>query len=211
VKNPETYPDLLGYFGAPVEVKSLGGGRVEVSGLAVVFDSEEAGGADLTGEFFSAKSFLSPSLDRGEVDEFEATFNHGIATRPELAPLADHEFRHPVKATRTDAGVMASLILEEADEYEAMLAQVAAEGKLRWSSGSAPHRVKRVEMGDGRVWLRRWPVVEIALTHTPAEPRTHAALPVKSLFGAPGPDPLLAALKAVNDAHDLARALRAIH
>lgn len=182
-----TAADTLIYFGGEVKATRLDDGRTEVSGLSVIFDDEHAGGADLMREFFSAKSYLSPALKRGDEDEFEATFNHGIATRPELSELAEHTFANPVKARRTEAGVVASLILEQADEYEAMLADLAQKGRLRWSSGSAGHRVKRVQMPDGRTWLKNWPIVEIALTHTPAEPRT-AALPLKSLLSATAAD-----------------------
>lgn len=172
--------DTLIYYGGPVKATRLEDGRTEVSGLCVIFDAEEDGGHDLEGEFFSAKSFFGPAVREGNVAEFEATFNHGFAPRKELTPLAEHEFANPVKVAATDTGLMASLILEESDAYEAMLAGLAEKGKLKWSSGSATHRIKRVAMDDGRTWLKRWPIVEVALTHTPMEPRTKAA-PVKAI------------------------------
>lgn len=197
-------PDLLvspTRAGRAVRAVKNGDGTVTVSGIAVVFDTPGSGQADLSGDFFTAETFLSPTLQRGEEDEFEATYNHGIPSQKALSDLAEHEFTHPVTAKATDTGLLASLILDERDAYEAMLAGLALEGKLSWSSGSAPHRVRRTRHEDGLFEVRRWPIAEIALTPTPCEPRTFA-VPLKSLAPAP-----LSARKAV-DFSDGINALR---
>jgi HK97 family phage major capsid protein len=66
------------------------------------------------------------------------------------------------------------------DEYERGLMELAAAGKLGWSSGAAGHLVEREQVGKS--WhIKSWPIAEASLTPTPAEPR-NAAIPVKSLY-----------------------------
>lgn len=184
-------------------------GTTTLSGLAVIFDDEDSSVADLTGDFFTKSTFLSPRLARGESDEFEATWYHGIATRPEYEPLASHEFTNPVKAEPTDEGLLVSLILEERDQYERSIAEAAKKGALGWSIGSAAHRARKTMLPDGRSRIDRWPIVEIATTHRPMEPRT-SAVPLKSLIE---PDDevedILKAIRASREAIRLSQALRA--
>jgi hypothetical protein len=85
-----------------------------------------------------------------------------------------------LKAERTDAGIVAEVILDRRDEYESMLAELADAGKLGWSSGSAPHAVRKGADGE----ITRWPLIEGSLTPTPAEPRA-SAVPLKALAGEP--------------------------
>ncbi|HYG66630.1 MAG TPA: hypothetical protein VD838_03190, partial [Anaeromyxobacteraceae bacterium] len=165
-----------------------------LSGLAVIFDDEAGLARDFEGDFFTAKTYLSPRIARGEEDEFEATFHHGIATRPEFKGLASHEFTHPVKAKPTAEGLLVSLILEERDEYEREVAEAGKAGALGWSIGSAGHRARKTKLSDGRNRIDRYPIVEIATTHRPMEPRTFA-VPLKALL--PGP-----ALKAEGESHN---------
>lgn len=194
-----------------------GDGTTTLSGLAVVFDTEDSLARDFEGDFFTKGTFLSPKLARGEADEFEATFHHGIATRDEFKGLAAHEFTNPVKAEPTDAGLLVSLILDERDEYERQVAEAGKAGALGWSIGSAPHRARKTRLSDGRNRIDRYPIVEVATTHRPMEPRTFA-VPLKSLltpFDAPA-DNEAAVLKALREAreglsaeHQITHALRA--
>lgn len=175
--------ELLISFGGGVEIKSVGEGLSELRGPAIIFDPHTGGAADLVGEYFSADSYYGPLVAPGKTAEFEATFNHGIPTHEGLKALADYEFKNPVKTEVTEAGVIASLLLDEREEYEKVLADFARKnpGKLGWSSATALHRAKREKKSDGRTWIKRWPIVEIAVTHKPCEPRTSATLPLKSL------------------------------
>jgi len=66
------------------------------------------------------------------------------------------------------------------DEYEKRIMELAAAGKLGWSSGAAGHLVEREQVGKS--WrIKSWPIAEASLTPTPAEPRNNA-VSVKSLF-----------------------------
>lgn len=174
--------DLLINFGGGIEVKSVGDGLTELRGPSIVFDTHEGGGSDLAQEYFAADTYFGPGVTLGKTAEFEATFNHGIPTQEGLKALTDYEFKNPVKTEVTDAGVIASLLLDEREEYEKMLAEFARKnpGKLGWSTATAAHRAKREKKSDGRAWIKRWPIVEIAVTHKPCEPRTSATTALKS-------------------------------
>ena len=164
--------DTLIYHGGSVKVLDETEGEVKVGGPLVVF-----GGEDLEGEFFTPDTYFGAQA-KASPDGFvlDAMYNHGIVTSPQLKALAEHEFM-PLEASKTDTGIMASIILRERDEYEAMLAEMAKAGKLGWSSGSAPHAVRKSANGE----IKRWPLIEGSLTPTPAEART-SAVPLKSLM-----------------------------
>lgn len=176
--------DVLINFGGGIEAKSVGDGLTELRGPSVIFDPHEGGGSDLVKDYFAPDTYFGPGVAPGKTAEFEATFNHGIPTQEGLKALADYEFKNPVKTEVTDAGVIATLILDEREEYEKMLAEFARKnpGKLGWSTATAAHRAKREKKSDGRAWIKRWPIVEIAVTHKPCEPRTSAAVSLKSYF-----------------------------
>lgn len=164
-----------------IKAVSTGDGTTTVVGLACVFDTDEGLERDFEGDYFHAKTFLSPRLSRGVVDEFEATFHHGIATRDEFKGLAEHDFTHPVRTKVVGKGLLAKLILDERDEYEREVAEAAKAGALGWSIGSASHRARKVEVAKGRNRIDRFPPAEIAITHRPMEPRTFA-VPLKALL-----------------------------
>ena len=145
---------------------------------------------DLAGDYFTADTYFGA---RGG-DGADCLFHHGIPVKAELAGLADTIL--PALSVKADAhGLFASVVLDMADEYHAAIAALAAKGALGWSSGSAPHMVKRAPDG----YLSRWPIIEGSLTPQPCEPRTV----MKSLFSpapavAPAPDPVAEALADFN-------------
>ena len=57
-----------------------------------------------------------------------------------------------------------------ADDYEAAVYRLGSAGKLGFSSGTAAHMIKVADDGE----ILRWPIVEMALTPTPCEPRARA-------------------------------------
>jgi HK97 family phage major capsid protein len=79
-----------------------------------------------------------------------------------------------------DVGVWVETQLEMRDEYEKRLMELAAAGKLGWSSGAAGHLVEREQVGKS-YHIKSWPIAEASLTPTPAEPR-NTVISVKSLF-----------------------------
>jgi hypothetical protein len=178
--------DVLINFGGGIEAKSVGNGLTELRGPSVIFDPHDGEVGDLAAEYFASDSYFGPGVTPGKTAEFEATFNHGVTTTEGLKALTDYEFKNSVKTEVTDAAVIASLLLDEREEYEKMLADFAREnpGKLGWSTATASHRAKREQKADGRTWIKRWPIVEIAVTHQPCEPRTSATIPLKSYIQA---------------------------
>ncbi len=69
---------------------------------------------------------------------------------------------------RDDKGLWLEAILDERNEYVEYVRKLVDMGVLGLSAGSLPHLV-RVD-GDGTI--KRFPIVEGSLTHTPADPRT---------------------------------------
>ena len=144
-------------------------------GIAIRFDTVNPEPAnqqkDLHGEFFTKSTFFG---SRG-VDGVDVNFHHGIPlwsasdkrlSNETLTELADHRFA-PLKATTTELGIFGEIVLDMSNEFEAMLAELGRADKLFFSSGADPMRVKVADTGE----ITSWPVVHMALTPTPAEPR----------------------------------------
>ncbi len=142
------------------EVKALGGGRV--GGYLVRFTNEEE--LDLEGDYFSDDTYYGKSA---LVDVY---YNHGLDNQMKRRVVGEASLKGD------DVGLWAEAQLEMRDEYERMIYDMAKDGKLGWSSGTAGHLMER----DGNK-ITRWPIVEASLTPTPAEPR-NAAVPLKSLI-----------------------------
>lgn len=163
---PETmfYPDkALVAFGDPV--KSLGDGRV--GGYLVRFTDPES--PDLVDDFFDK----STDFDRDFPTSQTAYFNHGLDVKFGTRKLGK------ANLTEDEFGIWAELILQERDEYEKFIAELAQAGKLGWSSGSAGHLVRRTQAGKAN-HIDYWPIADASLTHVPAEPR-NTVIPLKSL------------------------------
>ena len=148
-------------------IKSLGDNKF--GGLLVRYTKAED--PDLTLDFFAAETDYDV--------EFPATatvyFNHG------LDPTIKHKKLGKATLTQTDAGIWAEVILQERDEYEKMIVELAKAGKLGWSSGTAAHLVERKP--EGKAYrIERWPLgLDASLTHTPAEPR-NGVIALKALL-----------------------------
>lgn len=152
------------------------GANGEVGGYLVRFS--DASSPDLDGEYFTKDTYLGPR----DGDESDCLFDHGIPIKRGLEKLADEWFA-PIKTRRDEIGVWASTILKESDSYQAEVLKLIDKGKIGWSSGSAPHLVKKNKNGE----ITRWPIVEGSLTHMPAEPR-NVVLETKSFRDAIGDD-----------------------
>ena len=151
-------------------VKSLGDGRF--GGYLVRFTTELD--PDLTSQFFTDETDFDIELP-GKSTTY---FNHGLDPR-----LKRRKFE---KATlsKDEFGVWAETILKERDEYEAFLKELANDGKLAWSSGTASHLVEYEPVGNAQK-ITRWPLgLDASMTHIPAEPR-NGVIPLKSLFPLP--------------------------
>lgn len=77
-----------------------------------------------------------------------------------------------------DAGVWLETQLQRRNEYEDAIHQLAKDGKLGLSSGTASHLVKRNKVGSNKrgkavTHIKQWPLgLDGSLTPEPAEPRT---------------------------------------
>lgn len=170
--------ESLIWFGG--EVKALDD-QGKVGGYLVRFS--DADKKDLTGEYFTAKTYLGPN----EGDGVESLFDHGFPVEPikpidieestlkALRELSEHTFS-PLKTKRDEIGVWAEIVLDIADDYENAVFGYVKKGKLGWSSGAASHRVKKADDGQ----ILSWPIAEGSLTPRPAEP-LNRAISLKSL------------------------------
>ena len=152
--------DILVFDGS--EVKALEGGKV--AGYLVRFSTKSD--PDLTGDYFS------PDTDYGTATKTAILYQHGFDKKMKRRKLGEGELR------KDDIGVWVEAQLNLRDEYEKAIYDLAAAGKLGWSSGTASHLVERD--GDGKITA--WPLgLDASLTPTPAEPR-NSAIPLKSLI-----------------------------
>lgn len=167
----ETQIDLDGviYMGDAVKATRTDAG-LKLAGYLVRFTNDKE--PDLTGDYFDTDTDF-------DIDEFPINkstyFNHGFD---------DHFKRQKLgKATlsRDDFGIWAETIIQERDEYEAFIAELAEQGKLGWSSGSVGHLVERKKLNEDVYKITYWPIAEASLTHTPAEAR-NTVIPMKSLM-----------------------------
>jgi hypothetical protein len=88
-----------------------------------------------------------------------------------------------------DEGVFVKHLLDLRNSYEAKLYAMVQDGKLGWSSGTAPHLVDRKSLGDGRHEITQWTLgLDASYTPMPAGGFTVNAGAMKSLFDDAGID-----------------------
>lgn len=163
--------DSLIYFGDSIKALDDNG---KVGGYLVRF-SDHGAQKDLSGEYFTSKTFLG-SRDGDGVDTI---FHHGQplpvkaslshSAKKEIDSLRDHVFA-PVKTRRDAIGIFAETVLDMSDEYEKAVYALAKSGKLGWSSGAVGHLVKKTSDGQ----IVRWPIGEASMTPCPCEPQNRA-------------------------------------
>jgi hypothetical protein len=159
-------------FGSVEPIKSIEvkEGKATVGAYAIRFSGPDQ--KDLTGEYFTAKTYLGSHHGDGA----DVLFNHGFAWDNAFGEICAKVFA-TAKATLDEVGVFVQHTLELADEYEAAIAKLVEAGKLKWSSGTASHLAKKSATGE----ITRWPIAEFSYTPTPAEPRLPAIAPLKSV------------------------------
>ncbi|MCX7937949.1 MAG: HK97 family phage prohead protease, partial [Thermoflexales bacterium] len=139
-------------------VKSLGSDRI--GGYAVLWGSEKA--RDLTGEFFTPETAeLTAIFDA--LKRLPCLYHHGADIRmaSNVAGIVDI-------MRADDVGLWYEAQLTLSGEYREALDRLISDGVLGTSSGTLP-AARRVDRRSGRI--TRWPIVELSLTPTPAEPR----------------------------------------
>ena len=143
---------LIAFGGA---IKAINGN--EIAGFLV--QPPESGVEDLQREHFAVDTDYALEL----YGERPLLFHHGLDENVGLQKVGT------IKAlTPKDGGLWMQAILDERNEYVEYVRKLIDMGALGLSSGSLPHLVQ-IE-ADGTI--KRWPICEGSLTHTPADPRT---------------------------------------
>lgn len=166
----ESLDGTLAFYGGAV--KALGGGKI--GGYGVIFSG--AKDHDLQGEYFTKSTDFE--LEPGE----RRSIYYRHATHPQIQ---NRKLGKAVLKEVDDAGAFFEGELNLRDDYERYIYKLAEMGKLGWSTGSAPHLVRKELRVDGEhkaSEIKSWPIIEISLTPCPVEART-SAFPVKSLEG----------------------------
>lgn len=191
--------EIKTFLGDPVKLHKRSGNFVTVSGKGVLLD-EPGGECDLTMEYFTKDTYFG--VRKG--DKSDALFHHGYpivsawdAVPPSVYKIAYKlsrlKFKNPVRTSIEKEGmaILAELILDMRDKYEAYVADLVGKGLLSWSSGAMPQMVD-VDRDSGEI--KCWPIIEFSLTPTPAEPRTAVSMAkslslpsetIEKLFGDP--------------------------
>jgi HK97 family phage major capsid protein len=144
----------------PAYIKALTPDNATVAGYGVIY-----GGLDLEGETFSDQTDFMLDL------------------APVKLVLYDHslgELKHVIGKTSVveadENGLWVEAELNRHKAYVDLVLQLVEKGVLGWSSGSVGHLTRR----SGKS-ITQWPIVELSLTPTPAEPRTLGVELLKSL------------------------------
>jgi len=131
----------------------------EVSGYLIVFSTPQQ--PDLTGDYFDANT------DFGPARETPVWLNHTLPIRSGVAVVHIEE---PIGSGALDVDERGVIIRALLDAKYRYLAEIASD--LGWSSGTAAHLVRRVQVGAAKR-IARWPLgIDASLTPMPAEPRT---------------------------------------
>lgn len=148
-------------------VKALGDGRI--GGYLVMFG--DPANTDLTGDYFTADTDFD--LEDG-IGKSTVLYHHGQDATLKRRKLGR-------AALRTDeVGVWIEAQLQQRDDYERAIYDMAEAGKMGWSSGTAPHLVERERQAGGANKITRWPLgLDASVTPIPAEPRIRT-MPLKA-------------------------------
>jgi HK97 family phage major capsid protein/HK97 family phage prohead protease len=131
-------------------------GKLYAEGYAVVF-----GGRDLHGEHFTRKTDFGSELLG--INNPPLLYEHGIHPQVGLKVVG-----RVTEMKQDDIGMLVRAELDRHSEYIQLVRQLAEQGALGMSTGAPGHLVSRKSTGE----IERWPIVEVSLTPTPAEPRT---------------------------------------
>lgn len=185
--------DTLVHWGG--SVKALGDGKV--GGYLVRFSDEAS--PDLTGDYFTKNT----DFDVEDGDKRSTYYAHGLDQRMGVKKIGT------LTVKTDDVGVWVEAQLKMRDAYEQSIYELAAKGKLGWSSGAPSHLVTRksVEVKGANIHeILTWPIAEGSLTPTPAEPRNDA-IALKSLGTLIGMDEHPAVVETETEAAPVAAAI----
>ena len=128
---------------------------------------------DLEGDFFTAGTdYGFPANNRVPLNLY---YHHGMDSKVGRRAIGTGY----VKAD--DTGLWYEAQIDLADEYGRMIAKLAKEGKMGFSSGAAGHLVERESKGVASE-IVRWPIAEASITPTPAEFR-NTVKSIEDMYG----------------------------
>ncbi len=169
-------------------VKALGGGKI--GGYLIRYSDWKHPDLSAKRDYFDSKTYFGARAGDG----VDTLIHHGQLLKDPNTPAEARVLNKvtdlilpAVKTKQDDLGIFAETVLDLADEYQALVYQLAEAGKLSWSSGVPVHAIKRTKMPNNTNHVDRWLIGEASLTPTPADPYNGQVLPMKSLFlAAPG-------------------------
>jgi HK97 family phage major capsid protein len=141
-------------------IKALTDDTATVAGYGVLF-----GGADLEGETFASDTDYMLDLAPTKLVFYDHTLGD-----------VKHVIGKTISVEPDEFGLWVEAELDRHKAYVDYVVQLVEKGALGWSSGSVGHLTRR----DGKT-IKTWPIVEMSLTPTPAEPRTLGVELIKSL------------------------------
>ena len=156
-------------------LKALTDDTATVAGYGVLF-----GGADLEGETFAPDTDYMLDLAPTKLVFYDHTLGD-----------VKHVIGKTLSVEPDEYGLWVEAELNRHAAYVDYVVQLVEKGALGWSSGSVGHLTRR----DGKT-IKTWPIVEMSLTPTPAEPRTLGVELIKSLSAT---DPAFALLLPETD------------
>ncbi len=143
-------------IGGAVKSDRLG----HVKGYLVRFGSPNA--VDLEGDYFGPETDFGFPVKAGSRVPLNLYYHHGMDQKVGRKSIGTGY----VKMDET--GLWYEAQIDLADEYGRMIAKLAKEGKMGFSSGAAGHLVERKSTGMASQ-IVRWPIAEASITPTPAE------------------------------------------
>jgi len=148
------------YYYSGTEIKATDKGVIK--GYAIRFGSSSD--TDLEADYFTSNTDFGRPLKMGDKFKMNLYYHHGQDNTIKTYAIGSGI------ATYDDTGIWFEAQLNMADKYAVMINELAKEGKLGYSSGSAGHLVSRTQKGAS-FEVKSWPIAEISLTPTPAESR----------------------------------------
>lgn len=152
--------DIVVMLGSEIKMNKDG----QIEGYLVRFGSETQ--TDLENDYFTPDTDFGREI--GEKSPLNLYYHHG------LDPVIGKRYVGKGFISRTPEGIWYEGQLEMRDEYDKMIAKLAKEGKLGFSSGAASHLVER-KMSGNAYEITRWALAEASITPRPAEPRAWAS------------------------------------
>lgn len=161
------------------QVKRLDNGNI--GGYGVVWGTPTE--RDLEGDYFDPATNFWLDTYRDQPVLFDHALNTSLPGM-EDAMAEDVRFATVKTFRPDDIGLWVEAAIDEHNEWVDAVLSLIDKGVLHWSSGSAPHMVRRAD--DGQV--KSWPIIEMSTTPTPAEPRNTDVLRLKYYVNDQGPE-----------------------